>query len=66
MRLVISTIKMSSRLMNNHIIITGSRTCRPKVGWQPNQTLPIASNPFLTYKNFILWPFNGEVASLVI
>ncbi|KAL4918744.1 hypothetical protein BDW62DRAFT_180927 [Aspergillus aurantiobrunneus] len=42
-------------MAKNHIIATASHTCRPKFWWKPDQTLPVASHPFLMYEYFILW-----------
>lgn len=53
-------------MAKNHFTDTGTRTCRPKVWWKPDQALPAANYPFLIYEYFILWPFNGEVASVVV
>ncbi|KAL4986809.1 hypothetical protein BDW68DRAFT_162446 [Aspergillus falconensis] len=53
-------------MAKNHFIATGNRTCRLKVWWKPDQALPAVSHPFLMYEYFILWPFSGEVANLVV
>ncbi|KAL4916004.1 hypothetical protein BDW62DRAFT_187321 [Aspergillus aurantiobrunneus] len=53
-------------MTKDHVVATRNRRRRPKVRWKPDQSLPAASNPFLIYEYFILWPFSGGVASLVV